>query len=158
MNSHSHGLSHMNYHYHSHSTDHSSSPPSLFVQAPSHAHTMNSSFTALAVPSTCFLAATVEENGAGFTGVSKISPGRFPSLACRVLIPSPCIKLWDILLDSSCLIPVEAGLQQCSWKRGRVVRPVTSGDQDTCWFHEQECPYSFFHLQSQSKALWGRVC
>ena len=77
MNSHSHGLSHMNYHYHSHSTDHSSSPPSLFVQAPSHAHTMNSSFTALAVPSTCFLAATVEENGAGFTGVSEISPVRY---------------------------------------------------------------------------------
>ena len=75
----------------------------------------NSGFTALAVPSTCFLAATVEENGAGFTGVSEISRVRFPSLARRVPIPSPCIELWDILLDSSCLIPVEAGLQQCSF-------------------------------------------
>ncbi|CAM4574596.1 unnamed protein product [Leuciscus chuanchicus] len=60
-------------------------------------------------------AATVEENGAGFTGVSEISPVRFPSLARRVPKPSPCIKLWDILLDSGCLIPVEAGLQKCSF-------------------------------------------
>ncbi|CAM4568691.1 unnamed protein product [Leuciscus chuanchicus] len=59
--------------------------------------------------------ATVEENGAGFTGVSEISPVRFPSLARRVPKPSPCIKLWDILLDSGCLIPVEAGLQKCSF-------------------------------------------
>ncbi|CAM4665829.1 unnamed protein product [Leuciscus chuanchicus] len=59
--------------------------------------------------------ATVEENGAGFTGVSEISPIRFPSLARRVPRPSPCIELWDILLDSGCLIPVEAGLQQCSF-------------------------------------------
>ncbi|CAM4639681.1 unnamed protein product [Leuciscus chuanchicus] len=58
---------------------------------------------------------TVEENGAGFTGVSEISPVRFPSLARRVPKPSPCIKLWDILLDSGCLIPVEAGLQKCSF-------------------------------------------
>ena len=76
---------------------------------------MNSGFTALTVPSTCCLAATVKENGAGFTGVSEISPVRFPSLSRRVPKPSPCIKLRDILLDSGCLIPVEAGLQQCSF-------------------------------------------
>ncbi|CAM4639672.1 unnamed protein product [Leuciscus chuanchicus] len=66
-------------------------------------------------PSERDIEATVEENGAGFTGVSEISPVRFPSLARRVPKPSPCIKLWDILLDSGCLIPVEAGLQKCSF-------------------------------------------
>ena len=55
----------------------------------------------------------MEKNGTGFTGVRKSSPVRFPSLARRV--PIPCTELWDFLLDSDCLVPLEAGLQQCSF-------------------------------------------
>ena len=85
------------------------------VCRPTYWHTMNSSFKALAAPSTWILAATVEKNGTGCTCVCKSSPVWFPSLAGRVLIPSPRAELRDFLLECGWLVPVEAGLQQGSF-------------------------------------------
>ena len=61
-------------------------------------------------------AATAEEDGTGFTGICKMGPVRFPFVGCGVPVPAPSTELWDILLDRGCLIPVEAGLQQCLFK------------------------------------------
>jgi len=88
----------------------------IVCTTPSHAHIevqQTPALQHLQCPLHAVLRLQWRRYGAGFD--SKISPVRFPSLACRVQIPSPFIEIWDILLDSGCLIPVEAGLQQCSF-------------------------------------------